>query len=112
MRARMMFGLTQVECEGDAKECFTELASAHELFSHNECKACGSKQVRPVVRDYEGNTYYEMKCDACRATLGFGQRRVDGALYPRRKGKDGEWLQNDGWVQFSRRDNSNGEAPF
>ena len=111
MRARMMFGLTQVECDGDAKECFTELASAHEIFSHNECMACGSKNVKPVVREYDGNTYYEMRCNACRATLAFGQRRADGALYPRRKGKDGEWLPNDGWVVYSRNNNSE-ETPF
>jgi hypothetical protein len=92
-----------LEVDGkDVKEAFVQLSSAVEVFSHNQCGACGSPDVAPCVRENAGNTYYEMRCMNCRATLGFGQRRQDGALYPRRKDKNGQWLDNSGWTKFER----------
>lgn len=92
-----------IEAEGkDVKDCFTELAGAVEVFSQNECRACGSTDVIPVVRDVQGNTYYEMKCTGCHATLGFGQRRADGAMYPRRKDGEGNFIDNFGWKVWQR----------
>lgn len=98
MRAKMLFGSIQVESEGDAKEVFKELASAAEVFGQHTCGKCKSKDVQPVVREIDGNTYYEMRCHSCGHAMGFGQRKIDGALYPRRKDKDGNWLPNGGWV--------------
>jgi DNA-directed RNA polymerase subunit RPC12/RpoP len=97
MKAQMSFGEITVEVEGDAKECFTDIAKAAEVFGQTKCGACGSEHVTPVVRDIEGNTYYEMRCNECGHVLGFGQRRQDGALFPRRK-KGDEWLPKRGWI--------------
>lgn len=100
MKATMQFGEIRIEAEGDVKEVFTELSQASEVFSQTECGNCGSHDVVPCVRDHDGNTYYEMQCRKCGCTLGFGQRKADGKLYPRRKGKDGQWLQNNGWQDW------------
>ena len=101
MRAQMMFGLVKIEAEGDAKEVFAELAQAAEVFGNSECKNCGSREVVPSFRDHEGNQYYEMTCTKCNCALGFGQRKSDGKLFPRRKNnKTGEWIVNDGWQDW------------
>ena len=93
-----------LEVEGkDSKDCFLQLSAAVEVFVHSQCGDCQSPDVTPCVRENSGNTYYEMRCSNCHATLAFGQRRQDGALYPRRKNsKTGEWLPNNGWVKFER----------
>ena len=97
MQAIMDFGRIRITAEGDAKEVFAELARASEVFGQSKCGACGSEDTTPVVREIEGNTYYEMKCNSCGCCLGFGQRRQDGALFPRRK-KDEQWLPKRGWI--------------
>lgn len=112
MRISTVIGATRIEVEGDIKEAFTELAQASEIFGHGECGACGSKDVMPVVRDWDGNTYYEMRCNKCHSVMGFGQRRGDGALFPRRKDKDGNWLPNNGWVNFRNATNNTSDEPF
>jgi hypothetical protein len=50
-----------------------------------------------------------MACKQCGCVLGFGQRRVDGALFPRRK-RDENWLPNRGWIDP--RNKSAVEEPF
>ena len=97
MKAKMIFGVVHVEAEGDAKEVFKELSSAAEVFGQDTCGACGSKNVTPVCREVEGNTYYEMRCNACGCALGYGQRKADGVLFPRRR-KDDQWLPHKGWL--------------
>jgi len=98
MKAKMDFGNIVIEAEGDAKEVFTDLAKASEVFGQSTCGACNSANVTPVVREVDGNTYYEMRCNQCYHRLAFGQRRQDGALFPRRKDKEGNWLDNNGWT--------------
>lgn len=97
MKATMSFGSIRIEAEGDAKEVFVELARAAEVFGQAKCGSCGSDHVLPTVRERDGNTFYEMQCQNCRCCLAFGQRRSDGALFPRRK-RDENWLPNGGWI--------------
>lgn len=97
MKARMNLGSVVIESEGTEKEVFSELARAAEVFGHTLCKACESTNVRPQVREVDGNTYYEMHCNDCHAALSFGQTKQGGKLFPRRK-KDEQWLANGGWV--------------
>jgi hypothetical protein len=111
MNASMIFGGVTVSAEGDAKEVFGELAGAAEVFGQNACGACGSELTVPVVREVEGNTYYEMRCQSCGACLAFGQRRQDGKLFPRRK-KDENWLPNRGWVNHRAAKATTDESPF
>ena len=112
MKARMVFGPVQIEVDGDTKSCFAELAAAAEVFGNPSCGSCGSEQVVPVVREVDGNTYYEMRCQSCGCTLGFGQRKVGGALFPRRKGKDDTWLPNRGWANHRKTQPATVEEPF
>lgn len=100
MRITQMFGTLRVECEGDLKECFIELSSAAEVFGQDTCGNCNSKNLVPSAREHDGNQFFEMRCSNCGCCLGFGQRKQDGKLFPRRKGKDGEWLACNGWIDW------------
>jgi len=112
MKARMVFGSVQIEAEGDTKSCFAELASAAEVFGQSTCGACGSELVAPVMREVDGNTYYEMRCQSCGSTLAFGQRKQGGALFPRRKDKNDTWLPHRGWVDHRNKAAAKTEEPF
>lgn len=98
MKATMVFGEVSVTAEGDCKEIFCELASAAEIFGQSKCAACGSTSVVPVAREVDSNWYYEMRCKSCNCALSFGQKKIDGKLFPRRK-KGETWLANGGWVE-------------
>lgn len=99
-----------VEVEGkDNKDIFRQLAIFQELFDNGRCQACDSERVRFVVREVQGNTYYELRCLDCGSTLAFGQKKADGSLFPKRKDKDGNWLPNGGWVKWQPRED---ESPF
>jgi hypothetical protein len=90
-----------IEVDGkDTKDCFAQLAGAIEVFGHSTCGACDSTCTYLSVRENQGNTYYEMRCRDCGASLAFGQRRTDGALFPRRKDKDGNYLPTNGWTKY------------
>lgn len=104
MKVQYKVGNASVEVDGrDTKDVFTQLSGAVEVFGHSACGSCGSTAVVPNVRENQGNTYYEMRCTQCGASLGFGQRKADGALYPKRKDKDGNWYENGGWLKFAKR---------
>ena len=101
MKIRHKAGTLEVEVEGsDVKECFDSLAHATEVFSQTRCGACDNTEVRFIVRENKGFTFREVQCIECNASLAFGVRKSDGALYPRRKDEDGNWLENRGWVKF------------
>lgn len=103
MKVQYRAGKSVIEAEGkDIKDVFTQLSGAVEVFGHSICGACRGENVVPTVREVQGNTYYELRCRDCGSTLAFGQRKADGALYPKRKDKDGVWLENNGWVKFKR----------
>jgi cytochrome c5 len=109
--ARMTFGSVVIEAEGSEKEVFAELARAAEVFGHTTCRACEGNNVRPSVREVDGNTYYEMHCNDCHAALSFGQTKAGGKLFPRRK-KDEHWLPNGGWVTRQAAQSAPKEEPF
>jgi len=111
MKASMVFGSVTITAEGDVKEIFTELASAAEVFGQSVCGSCGSELTSPVSREVDGNHYYEMRCNSCGCTLGFGQRKADGALYPRRKDKAGNWMPNRGWADHRKTAAAASESP-
>lgn len=99
-----------VEVEGkDNKDIFKQLSVFQELFDNGKCQACDGERVRFVVREVQGNTFYELRCLDCGATLAFGQKKADGSLFPKRKDKDGNWLPNGGWVKWQPREE---ESPF
>ena len=110
MKITFHAGSSAIEVEGrDTKDCFTQIASAVEVFGHPQCGACKNTNITPLVRENAGNHYYELQCNGCNAALAFGQRKADGALYPRRKDKDGNFLPNNGWTKWTPRAN---DEPF
>jgi hypothetical protein len=90
------------ELEGEGqKEIFKELASIQEIFGEESCGLCKSRNLRYVVRNVDGNDYYELRCADCGAILAFGQHKKGGTLFPRRKDDEGKWLPNRGWHKYT-----------
>ena len=51
------------EIEGAGqKEIFKGLAMVQEVFSEKKCGVCGSENIKFVVRNVDGNDYYELRC--------------------------------------------------
>jgi hypothetical protein len=97
----------EFELEGAGqKELFKELASIQEIFGEESCGLCGSKNLRFVVRNVEGNDYFELRCNDCGAILAFGQHKKGGTLFPRRKDDNNNWLPNRGWHKWTGKDSA------
>lgn len=109
MRIRVKSAVIDIEVEGeDAKACFEQMASAQEAFGSTICGSCDSPNTVFVSRKNGKYQFYEMRCQECFCTLSMSQRTEDGALYPRRKDRDGNRLENNGWVKYRPKD----ETPF
>lgn len=81
-------------------EAFKAWAAAHEIFGFVECPACHS-DVYPRVRVIQDNSFPEIVCtnSACGRALSLGQKKKPaGTLFPKRKAKDGTYLEYDGFV--------------
>ena len=74
------------------KDLFKQLSSFQEIFDESACGKCDSSNLKFTVRVIDENEYYEIRCSDCGARLEFGQTKKGGALFPRRKNKDGDWL--------------------
>ena len=91
------------ELEGAGqKEIFKELALIQEIFGEEKCGLCGKDNIRFVVRNVDGNDYYELRCNDCGAILGFGQHKKGGTLFPKRKDDEGNYLANKGWHKWTK----------
>ena len=101
-------GKMTVEVEGNTqKELFKAIAEFQEVFEHQctrEDKTSENLKFR-VRKDSDDNEYYEMVCvdhdpvlRGCK--LAFGQNKKGGSLFPKKKDKDGNWLNNNGWVKY------------
>lgn len=91
------------ELEGSGqKEVFKELAVIQEIFSEEKCGLCSSANLKFVVRNIEGNDYYELRCGDCGGILAFGQHKKGGTLFPKRKDDNGTILPNKGWHKWSK----------
>jgi len=90
MKAQLKVGpklIIEVDGQTDT-DLFAGLARAQEVFEHEKCGKCNSTDLRFVVREVDGNKYYELHCRnlQCRARLAFGQaKEPKGELYPKRK---------------------------
>lgn len=90
-------------------ELFEQLAAFQEVFEDLECRRNGksSDNIRFVVRNVDGNKYYELRCldkdkDLFNAKLAFGKHKVGDTLFPKRKDDNDGWLPNEGWVRFNK----------
>jgi hypothetical protein len=102
MKIKYNIGDITVELEGETqKDLFKQLSSFQEVFGERACGKCKSEHLRFVVRENDGNEYYELKCADCGAKLAFGVNKKGGGLFPKRKDADGEWLPDKGWTKWN-----------
>jgi hypothetical protein len=103
----------------DEAELFKDIQAIQTLFEDSKCGACGSKNIRHVVREAEGFEFVEIHCknNDCRARLSFGKGKENQKYYPKRcevktegkgkgtavKYKDGKavYLPNHGWKVYT-----------
>jgi DNA-directed RNA polymerase subunit RPC12/RpoP len=102
MKLNYKLGNLTVEFECDTvKEVFGQLSTFQEVFGETQCGKCGSENLRFVVRENDGNEYYEIRCNECGARLSFGVMKKGGGLFPKRKDADGNWLPDKGWQKWN-----------
>ena len=91
----------ELELEGEGqKEIFKELSSVQEIFGENSCGLCNKNNLRFVVRNVDGNDYFEIRCGDCGAVLSFGQHKKGGTLFPKRKDDQNKYLPHNGWHKW------------
>src|SRR5688572_22533100 len=91
--------LITVDCT-DMKDLLKKLAEIDDVFGEAQCGGCGGKSIRYTHRSAQGYDFYEAVCTTCKAKLQYGQAKEGGKLFPRRKDKEGNYLQNGGWEKF------------
>jgi hypothetical protein len=102
MKVIKTVGNLSLEIQADTqKDVFKEIASFEEVFGENVCGKCGSENVRCVVRENDGNEFFEMRCVECSAKLGLGVHKKGGGLFPKRKDADGKYLPDNGWQRWN-----------
>lgn len=102
MKVVKVIGDLSFEIEGETqRDVFKQIASFEEVFGTNTCGKCQSTDTRHVVRDVDGNEFYEVRCQSCGAKLAFGSTKKGGGLFPKRKDNDGNWLPDGGWVKWN-----------
>jgi hypothetical protein len=90
----------EFESEND-KKLFATLAHIQEIFEEAACGCCKSNRIIYDVREFDGNSYYKLLCEACGATLDFGQHKTGDSLFPKRFDKDAKAeLPNGGWYRY------------
>ena len=102
MKAKFKVNKLSVEFEADSvREIWKQLSTFQEVFGETSCGKCGSENLRFVVRENDGNEYYELRCVDCGAKLAFGANKKGGGLFPKRKDADGNWLPDGGWQKWN-----------
>lgn len=103
MRVGTWFNNFYVEGEGDTQtKAFESLAANSEPFkAASWCPRVdgknGSDKVILVVREVDGNKFYEARClEPPFAKLKFGQHKSGGSLFPKREGGV------DGWTVYNK----------
>ena len=81
---------------------FAEIAKIQEVFSEPCCGKCKKTNLQYRVRENDGNLFYELRCRDCQAKLHFGVKKVGGEIFPKRKGADGEWVVDSGWLKWNK----------
>ena len=96
----MMF---DVEYTGQ-KDLWSQLSQLEEVFGDTQCGVCGCEDLKHVIREVDGNEYYELRCNAgydkCQAKKEFGQHNnKEKTLFPR-IAKEGKMLPHNGWTVY------------
>lgn len=107
-------GRITFEVQGDTpKVLFAEIAHLQEVFEvESTCGCCQGVDIRFQLREVDKYKFYELQCQRsdCRARFSFGQSKEGGALFPKRKGEDGKYLPNRGWVKYQPKQRGGGAA--
>jgi hypothetical protein len=75
----------EVDAETE-EDLFKQVARVQEVFQHEECGSCNSRNIRFVCRfDSSENDWIETVCQDCRAKLVFGRTKKGGQIYPKIK---------------------------
>jgi len=91
-----------IELEADQeKTLFEELAKLQEVFGIDKCGKCEGTDLRFVVRENDGNKFYELHCQKCFARLAFGAHKKGDTLFPKRKDGD-NYLPDNGWTKWDK----------
>lgn len=85
----------------DDRALFEKINHIQEIFDQ-ACGKCKSTNVRYIVREVDENKYYECRCMDCYARLSFGCHKKGQTLFPRRKGENGEYLPDGGWLKWNK----------
>ena len=102
MKVNYKLNRISVDFEADTvKEVWHQLALFQEVFGEELCGKCGAEDLRFVVRENDGNHYYELRCNGCGAKLAFGANKKGGGLFPKRKDAEGNWLPDKGWQKWN-----------
>jgi DNA-directed RNA polymerase subunit RPC12/RpoP len=102
MEVTKKIGSLTITFEGETqKDIVKQLSSLEEVFGESACGKCGSENLRWVVRENDGNEYYELRCLDCGAKLAFGVNKKGGGLFPKRKDGEGNWLPDKGWTKWN-----------
>lgn len=110
MKVQVRCGSGSVVAEGETHaDLWEQLAQLQEAFGESICGKCHKSNLRHVVRtNDDGDKFYELHCQDCRARLRMSQVKKGGNFYPRRKAVEndssglaqGEWLPNRGWMKY------------
>lgn len=104
MKLTSRVGGYTIEVEGkDAEELFRNTAEMQELLSYgNKCGKTGNPDVIMRVRTSGDYEFFEYVCPESNTTLSLGRTKA-GGFFPKKKGKDGSWLPNNGWLTWQER---------
>src|SRR5688500_3373859 len=108
------YGCLKFEVEGDKlPSVMKEVGAIVDAIGHEACGKCDSEFTFPNVREVQGDTFWEIKCQKCGAVLQLGLHKEDQVLYKKRmkvdgkgkalKGEDGKalYLPNKGWLKWN-----------
>jgi hypothetical protein len=87
------------ELEGPSvKDIFRLVAETQNVFeADSNCGCCKSPDIQFRVRTIDSNEYFDLYCEACCASLNFGQTKKGNSLFPKRRDGEGMMLVNRGW---------------
>lgn len=101
----------EVEAETHT-DLWEQLATIDELYKNTTCAKEGkgsTDDVKFVVRTNDADDkFYELQSDVAfgdklyGAKKAFGAHKKGGGLFPQRKDKDGNYLPDNGWIQWDK----------
>ena len=112
-RVKAKIGSTVVEVEGAGiKDVIQALSPYYDVFSEKECGKCGSQELGVNHRKAKTFDFYSLKCLSCGYRLDFGQHQEGGTLFPKRKDKDKNPIENNGWVHWQDRQEDQAQPSY